>query len=62
MYTAVKVEIAFMEIWKGKKNLNNDVIQCAVGKSAYFKYMNIKIKNAINKATDFLVIEQLTFK
>lgn len=47
---------------EGKKNLNNDVIQCAVGKSAYFKYMNIKIKNAINKATDFLVIEQLTFK
>lgn len=61
MYTAVKVEIAFMEIWKGK-NLNNDVIQYAFGKSAYLKYMNIRIKNAINLTTDFLVIKQLTFK
>lgn len=26
LYTAVKVEIAFMEIWKEKKKLNNDVI------------------------------------
>lgn len=56
MYTAVKVEIAFMEIWK-RKNLNNDVIQCAVGKSPYLKCMNIRIKNSINITTDFLFIE-----
>lgn len=43
-----------------EKNLNNDVILCAVGKSAYLKYMNIKIKNAINITTDFLFIEELT--